>query len=429
MSIIPLFMVLFVTLGMGVPIGIAMGLSALVFIFINGLPLSQIPQMYYGAADIMVLIAIPMFLLAGIFMEKGGITRRLVNFSYEIVGKLPGALGAVTVVTCAIFAALSGSGPATTAAVGGLMVPEMKRNGYPGNYAGAIVASAGGIGIVIPPSVPLIMYAVMSQQSVTRLFLAGFLPGIFLAISLLIFNTYYCKKKNYGCIKEKQAFSIKRLLKQIWESKWSLLAPIVILGGIYSGMTTVTEASAIAVFYSLFIGIFVYKELNLKIIAEALTRALRITGVSFMLLGAGRILARQFVIANAPEAVTSSILGMTNDRTLVLLLVIGLLVFIGMWMETIAQIIILTPVFLPLMQAIGVDPIHFGIIFIVGCEIGFLTPPLGANLFIAKELGETTYEELAGLAYLIAAVETVALIVIALIPEMSLFLPRLIMGS
>jgi C4-dicarboxylate transporter DctM subunit len=429
MSVIPLFLVLFVTLGIGVPIGIAMGLSAFVYIFFNGLPLSQIPQMYYGAADIMVLIAIPMFLLAGILMERGGITRRLVNFSHEIVGRLPGALGAVTVVTCAIFAALSGSGPATTAAVGGLMVPEMKRNGYPGNYAGAIVASAGGIGIVIPPSVPLIMYAIMSQQSVTRLFLAGFLPGIFLALCLLVFNTYYCKKKGYGVAKEVQAFSVKGLLRQTWKSGWSLLAPIVILGGIYSGMTTVTEASAIAVFYSLFVGIFIYKELKLKIIWEAAVRALRITGVSFMLLGAGRILARQFVIANAPEAVTGSILGLTNDRTLVLLLVIVLLVFIGMWMETIAQIIILTPVFLPLMQAIGVDPIHFGIIFIVGCEIGFLTPPLGANLFIAKELGETTYEELAGLAYLIAVVEIAALIVIALMPEMSLFLPRLIMGS
>jgi C4-dicarboxylate transporter DctM subunit len=428
MSVALIFIVLFLALIIGVPIGIAMGLSALAFIIYSGLPLSQIPQMCYGAADNIVLIAIPMFLLAGILMEKGGITRRLVNLSQAAVGGFSGSLGAVTVATCALFATLSGSGPATTAAVGGLMVPEMKRKGYPGAYAGAITASAGGIGIVIPPSIPLIMYAIMSEQSATQLFIAGVIPGILLAFGLIAFNSYYCKKKGYGNRQEAYTFSWKKLLIEIWRGKWALLAPIVILGGIYTGMTTVTEASAVAVLYSLFVGVFINKELNLKTIWEAIVRALRITGVSFILLAAGSILARQFVVANVPIIVSNAILSLTTNKTIVLLLIISLLVFIGMWMETIAQIIILTPVFLPVMRAIGVDPIHFGIIFIVACEIGFLTPPLGANLFIAKEIGDCSYESIAKTGLILAVVEIATLIVIALIPSLSLALPKLIMG-
>lgn len=429
MSVALIFLVLFSALIIGVPIGIAMGLSALAFIIANGLPLSQIPQMCYGSADNIVLIAIPMFLLAGTLMEKGGITRRLVDLSQAIVGGFSGALGAVTVATCALFATLSGSGPATTAAVGGLMVPEMKRNGYPGSYAGGIVASAGGIGIVIPPSIPLIMYSIMSEQSVTRLFIAGFIPGLLLAASLLTFNSQYCKKKGYGYIQKARTFSWKNLSTEIWRGKWAILAPVVILGGIYTGITTVTEASAVAVLYSLVVGIFINKQLNVKNIWDAVVRALRITGVSFILLAAGSILARQFVVANVPEIVTNAFLSFSTDKTIILLLTISLLIFIGMWMETIAQIIILTPVFLPVMQAIGVDPVHFGIIFIVACEIGFQTPPLGANLFIAKEIGDCSYEAVAKVGLLFSIVEIATLVAIALIPEISLFLPRLIMGK
>lgn len=428
MAIWPIFLVLLLGLGLAVPIGIAMGLAALVFILINGLPLSQLPQMCYSSADSLVLIAIPMFLLAGTLMEKGGLTRRLVDFSNSLVGGVSGGLGAVTVMTCALFAALSGSGPATTAAVGGLLVPEMMKKGYPAHYSGGLAASAGGIGIVIPPSIPLIMYGIMAQQSISRLFLAGFLPGILLAVILLLANSFLCKRKGYG-LKTAGRLSLKKVIRQTWESKWALLAPVIILGGIYSGITTVTEASAIAVFYALFTGLFVYKKLNLNSIWEALVRALQITGVSFILLSSGRILARQFVVANIPEIVTNNILALTNDRTVILLLTIGLLIFIGMWMETIAQIIVLTPVFLPIMEAIGVNPIHFGIIFIVACEVGFQTPPLGANLFIAKELGGCSYEDVSKIGLIFAVVEIFALIIIAFIPEITLFLPRLLMGN
>ncbi|MGD2268820.1 MAG: TRAP transporter large permease [Desulfobacterales bacterium] len=426
MEVLPLFIALFIALLVGVPIGIAMGVASLASIMYLDLPLSQLPQIFYQGADKFVLIAIPMFLMAGTLMEKGGLTKRLVGLSQILVGKAHGGLGAVAIISCTFFAAISGSGPATTAAIGALLVPEMVKRGFPGGYAGGTVASAGGIGIVIPPSIPLIIYATMAEQSASKLFLAGFIPGIILAVALLGFNYYLCKKNNYP--RDTRKFSLKDFRKQFLDSKWALLAPFIILGGIYTGVTTVTEASGIAVLYSLISGLFLHRELNLKKIWEALMLALRITGSSFIMLAAGQILARQLTVANLPEIITTAILGITENRILVLLLIIGLLIFIGMWMETIAQIIILTPVFLPVIETIGVSPIHFGIIFIIACEIGFQTPPLGANLFIAKELGNSTYEEVSKVGMIFAISETGALIFIALIPPMAMFLPNLLMG-
>jgi C4-dicarboxylate transporter DctM subunit len=427
MEVLPLFIALFIALLVGVPIGIAMGVASLASIVYLDLPLSQLPQIFYQGADKFVLIAIPMFLMAGTLMEKGGLTKRLVGLSQILVGKAHGGLGAVAIISCTFFAAISGSGPATTAAIGALLVPEMVKRGFPGGYAGGTVASAGGIGIVIPPSIPLIIYATMAEQSASKLFLAGFIPGMILAAALLGFNYFLCKKNDFP--RDRRKFSFKDIKKQLWESKWALLAPFIILGGIYTGVTTVTEASGIAVLYSLISGLFLYRELNLKRIWEALMLALRITGSSFIMLAAGQILARQLTVANLPGIMTNAILGVTENKVLVLLLIIGLLIFIGMWMETIAQIIILTPVFLPMMETIGVSPIHFGIIFIIACEIGFQTPPLGANLFIAKELGNSTYEEVSKVGLTFAIAETGALIFIALIPLTAMFLPNLLMGG
>jgi C4-dicarboxylate transporter DctM subunit len=336
-------------------------------------------------------------------------------------------LGAVAIIACTFFAAISGSGPATTAAIGALLVPEMKKRGFPGGYAGGTVASAGGIGIVIPPSIPLIIYATMSEQSASKLFLAGFIPGLIVAAALLCFNYFQCKWHDYP--RDTKKYTLNDFKKQFWESKWALLAPFIILGGIYTGATTVTEASGIAVLYSLVAGIFLYRELNLKKIWEALLAALRITGVSFIMLASGAILARQLTVANMPDAMANLIFGITQNKVLVLLMIIGLLIFIGMWLETIAQIIILTPVFLPVMEALHVDPIHFGIIFIIACEIGFQTPPLGANLFIAKELGGSTYEEVSKVGLLFAIAETGALILVALTPATAMFFPNLLMGN
>jgi C4-dicarboxylate transporter DctM subunit len=425
-EILPLLISLIVALIVGVPIGIAMGLCALVSILFNDLPLSQLAKVSYGAADNLVLIAVPMFLFAGALMERGGLTKRIIAFSEILVGRATGGLGAVAIVACTFFAAISGSGPATTAAIGALLVPEMIRRGYSGGYAGGVVASAGGLGIVIPPSVPLIVYGIMAEKSATRLFLAGFFPGLLLAAGMLLLNYIICKKEGY--LPSDIPFSYKGLFREFWNSKWALLAPVVILGAIYSGATTVTEASALAVAYSLFVGVFFYRGLTPRNIWGAMVSTVRITGVVFVLVASGQILARQLAVANIPELMANAILFITENRILVLLLIIALLVFIGMWMETIAQIIILTPVFLPVIDHIGVDPIHFGIIFAVACEIGFQTPPLGASLFIAKELGGGTFEEVSKIGLMFALVETAVLVLLCVFPQIAMFLPRLIMG-
>ena len=221
MEVLPLFIALFIALLVGVPIGIAMGVASLVSIIYLDLPLSQLPQIFYQGADKFVLIAIPMFLMAGTIMEKGGLTKRLVGLSQILVGKAHGGLGAVAIISCTFFAAISGSGPATTAAIGALLVPEMVKRGFPGGYAGGTVASAGGIGIVIPPSIPLIIYATMAEQSASKLFLAGFIPGMILAVALLGFNYFLCKKNNYP--RDTLKFSFKGFKKQLWDSKWALL--------------------------------------------------------------------------------------------------------------------------------------------------------------------------------------------------------------
>ncbi len=426
METIAILVSIVAALAIGVPIGIAMGLGALASILLTGAPTKQLATISYGAADNLVLIAVPMFLLAGALMERGGLTKRIVTFSEIIVGKATGGLAAVAIVACTFFAAISGSGPATTAAIGALLVPEMIRRGYSPGYAGGVVASAGGLGIVIPPSVPLIVYGIMAQKSATRLFLAGFLPGIMLAIGMLALNYVISKRQNHE--KSTVAFSFRGLGRETWKAKWALGAPVLILGAIYTGATTVTEASALAVAYSLFVGIFVYKGLDRHEIWQAALRTVRITGVVFILVASGQILARQLTIAGIPNQMANGIISVTESRIGVLLLVIGLLVFIGMWMETIAQIIILTPVLLPVMAHIGVDPIHFGIIFVVACEIGFQTPPLGASLFIARELGGGTFEEVSRTGLLYAAVETVVLVVIAVFPAIAMALPNWIMG-
>ena len=415
---------IFITLFIGMPVGIAIGVSAVVSMIVGDFPLSQLPKICYGATNDIILMAIPMFLLAGSLMERGGLTKRLINISNSLVGGLRGGLGAVCILSCTIFAAVSGSGPATAAAIGSLMIPSMIKHGYSQSYSCALPACAGGIGIIIPPSIPLIMYSVMAQVSASKLFIAGFIPGIILAICLLIANYIISYKNNYRGSSNR--FSFKIFLTKLNEGKWAVLAPILILGGIYGGVVTVTEASVIAVLYALFTGFIIYKQLTLKECQKSLIETLRITGVAFLLLASGRIIARQVVVCDIPEMVATGLLSISNNKIVILLIIDAILIFVGTWMETIAQIIVLTPIFLPLVQQFGVDPIHFGIIFAVACEIGFVTPPLGANIFIVKEIGGGSFEEISVQCLKLAVAEIIGLIIITLLPQLSLYLPELL---
>ena len=409
----------------GVPVGISIGLSAVIAMATANMPMSYLVQTAYSAVDEFTIIAVPMFILAGTLMEKGGLTQRLIDFSRAIVGPAPGGLASVTIVACTIFAAISGSGPATTAAIGSIMIPAMVRDGYDKGFASAVPSSAGGIGVVIPPSIPMIIYGITSETSISALFIAGFVPGLMLAAALYGTSRFIAGRRGYtsGDSSGREPGAIRRTA---WEAKWALAAPVIILGGIYTGVFTVTEASVVAVLYALFVGIFVYREIRLSTFIDAMVYSVRITGTVMLVLVTGRIIGRMLTVFQVPQLVSNGLIGAVSDPTLLILLILLLLIFIGMWMETLTQIIILTPLLLPVVSSVGIDPLQFGIIFVIACEIGYSTPPLGVNLFVASEIGNTTVEKVskASIPFLIA--EITVMVLVAFIPELTQWLPRLL---
>ncbi|MCW2307654.1 TRAP transporter large permease [Rhodobium gokarnense] len=426
MNISLLLTVTFVVfLVLGVPVAISIGLAAVLALASANMPMSYLVQTAYTAVDEFTIIAVPMFILAGTLMEKGGLTARLIGFSRAIVGPAPGGLATVTIVACTFFAAISGSGPATTAAIGSIMIPAMVKEGYGKGFGSAISSSAGGIGVVIPPSIPMIIYGITSETSISGLFIAGVVPGLMLSGALFLTSAIISRRRGYRA-RSAEPRSLRLVGRAAWEAKWALFAPVLILGGIYSGIFTVTEASVVAVFYALFIGIFVYREINVTGYLDSMTYAVRITGTVMLVLVTGRIVGRILSVFQVPQAVSAYLIETVSDPTMLILLILVMLVFIGMWMETLTQIIILTPLLLPVVTNVGLDPIQFGIVFVIACEIGYSTPPLGVNLFVASEIGNTTVEQVSKASIPFLAAEIFVMGLVAFIPELSMWLPRLL---
>tara|TARA_A100001037_G_scaffold300254_1_gene327430 strand:+ start:20451 stop:21842 length:1392 start_codon:yes stop_codon:yes gene_type:complete len=409
-----------------VPIGIALGLGSVLVFWLTDEPFASLALSYYSGLDKFPFIAVPMFLLAGALMEKGGISKRLISISDCFVGNVRGGLAHVTILSCMLFAAISGSGPATTAAVGGLMIPTMLRRQYDKNYSGAVAACGGTLGILIPPSIAMIIYGVSSDQSITRLFIAGFLPGILLGFLLMVTASIMARFSTV--IEEDRPFSFQHSIETIWEARWAVFAPVVILGGIYGGIVTPTESAVLAVIYGFVIGFYVYKELDLKLVRECLEIATLVTGTIAIIWGASLAFGELINIHEIPLIVTKFITGITENPFFILVLISLFLTFVGMWLNTMAQIIILTPLFLPVITQANIDPIHFGIVFVVNCEIGFLTPPLGTSLFVAMGIADTTLGRisLAVLPFIVSML--VCVLLLAYFPSISLFLPNLILG-
>jgi len=422
-----------IALVLGMPVAIAMGLAAMLAIaFTPEIPISHFVETMYGSANSYALISLPMFLFAGYLMQYGGMAQRIVNFATAVVGRIAGGLSAACILAMAIFAAMSGSGPATTAAVGSIMIPAMVKQGYKDGYAEGVAACAGGLGIVIPPSIPLILIALQLQISIPSLFLAGIIPGIVLALFLLATNYFLASRRGYrgaevSQANQNQTYS-RSVLQTAWLGKWALLAPVIILGSIYSGIVTITEASVIAVLYALLIGVFIYRELNFSAFSQALRTTIQVIGVIVILLTTGTAFAQLVAWHNLPTLVLDWMTALDTNLVVLTLIMVAILVFIGMWMETIAQIFIFAPVFFPIMTTAGMDPYTYAIVFIVGCEIGFDTPPLGANLFIVAELGDNRFEDIAAFAGRFAVAEIAAMIVIALVPALTTWLPAMAAG-
>jgi len=409
---------------LGVPVAICIGLSSVLGLMNAGMSLTYLAQTAYTAVDTFSIIAVPMFILSGVLMEKGGLTQKLIGFAQSLVGKSVGGLAIVTVVACTLFAAVSGSGPATTAAIGSMMIPAMIKENYGRGFAGGITASAGGIGVVIPPSIPMIIYGITTEQSITALFLAGVVPGILLAIFLIIAVKMISHRRNYSQSGEEE-HSIRNILVSAWKAKFALLAPVIILGGIYLGVFTVTEASIVAVLYALVAGIFIYKQLDVNKIFLSLTYTARIAGSVMIVLTTGRIFGRLLTIYQIPQSISAYLTATIHNPIILIFIIVGFLIFIGMWMETLTQIIILAPLLLPVAIELGIHPIQLGIMFVIACEIGFETPPLGVNLFVAGEIAGTSLENVSKQAIPFVVVETIALLIISFVPQLSLFLPRL----
>lgn len=419
-----LFAVFFVLLLIGSPIMVALGVATMACFIVLGIDLSLMIERAFASLTAFPLMALPAFVLAGSLMEAAGVSKRLVHVAENVVGPIPGGLAISTALSCVFFGAISGSGPATTAAVGMLMIPAMTRRGYNTAYAAAATATAGGIGIIIPPSIPMVIYGVSGQQSISKMFMGGIIPGVLIALSLSFMHFLLCRKLKA----EGLQWSVQSFIHSLKDGFWSILAPVIILGGIYAGMFTPTEAAVVAIFYTIFVGIFIHKELKMKSFMASLKTTSWLTGRVLVLVFTATAFGYLLTSYRIPIEIANWILGFTQNVHLVWLLVVILLLFLGMFMETLAIIMLVTPVLLPIMMAYGVDPIHFGVILICCCGIGFSTPPLGENMFIASGIANISLEEISLKALPMVAINLAAIALLVIFPDLVLFLPSL-MGT
>jgi C4-dicarboxylate transporter, DctM subunit len=408
-----------------VPIGFSLGLSTLVtIIYADVTSVQYLAQSLVASTDSFPLMAVPFFILAGEIMGKGGISERLFKFANVFVGNFTGGFAMAAVITCMFFAAISGSGPATVAAVGGVMIPAMVGFGYDKRFATAVVVSAGALGIIIPPSIPMVLYGVSGSVSIGDMFIAGILPGILIGIVMIAWSYIYSKKQGYKGNGEK--FTLKRVWAELNEAKWAILVPVIILGGIYGGIFTPTEAAVVAVVYAAIVSLFIYKELNFKSFPAVIKDAALTSATILIIIGTANAFGKILTLEQIPAMVADALLSISSNPLIIILLINILLLFVGCFMDTSAAVIILTPILLPIAINIGIDPIHFGIIMIINLAIGFITPPVGVNLFVGSGISGLSIETLskAVLPFLISML--LSLMVITLIPELSLFLIQLL---
>ncbi len=418
-----LFPVLVFCLLLGVPIIISIGIATFAALLTTDIPLLILAKSIYTATDTFPLHAIPLFILAGALMEESRMSEQIVAVMEKAVGSIRGGLAMAAVLGCMFFAAMSGSGPATAAAIGFIIIPSMVGRGYDKTFSAALTSSAGTLGILVPPSNPMIVYGVVAQASIVGLFVAGIVPGVFVSVTLILVAYFICRRRKYG--RKTRRFDFKDFMATAWRYKWSLLAPIIILGGIYGGVFTPVEGSVIAVLYSLLVGTVVTRELSWAKIFDCLARTSLIGGSMIILIGLSTAFGELLTIGQVPQKVAVFLAGISTDWRVIYLIVIAFLIVLGTFMDTMATIIILTPIFLPVFVKLGVHPIHFGVVFIVTNEIAFLTPPVGANLFAMTGVTGLPIEQIAKEEIVFMVALVVAVIVLALVPEISLFVPRL----
>lgn len=431
-----LFGVFLLLVLLGAPVAICLGVSSLVVLeYLPNTPkITLLAKSAVMGGDSFPLVAIPLFVLAGEIMQKGGLSSRIVGAAYNLVGHFKAGLAYVNVLASMFFAAISGSSPATVAAIGSNMIPEMERVGYKRSFSAAITAAAGITGVMIPPSIPLIIYGVTANQSIGKLFLAGVIPGLLFGLGFMIVAKMNVNKNLFPASRatkkmEEAISSIDGSAQKGWRqhSMWALIVPVIILGGIYGGIFTPTEAASVAVVYALIISLYIYRDLKVNELSSVFLNAGLTSATVLVMVVMAASFGRLLTLERVPVEVAEAITAVSNNPLIVLMLINIMLLIVGMFMETIASIIILTPILLPIVQAMGVDPIHFGIIMTVNLAIGFCTPPLGANLFVATGVANVSLEELVKSIVPFLFAMLVMLIMVTFIPQLSLALPSILL--
>jgi len=422
--ILALVLVFVVCLILRFPIAFSLGLACLVYVLMKGVPLIVVPLKMYSGIDVFVLLSIPGFILAGNLMNHGGLTAKIITFCNHLLGHIRGGLSLANIGASMLFAGISGTAVADTASIGSVMIPAMKKEGYPVDFACAVTASSSTVGPIIPPSVPMIIAATLSGLSVGRLFLAGAIPGFLLGFGLMIVAYGISVRRNYPKLPRS---SFKQIAKGFFDTFWALLMTFIILFGIIGGVFTPTEASIIAVIYALLIGIFVYKKLTLRNIPIVVLDSMKTSASLMVLVGFANLFGWILITERLPQVISESILDFTQNKLLVLLLINILLIFVGTFMETIAALLILFPILLKVAVTVGVDPIQFAVIAVLNLMIGLTTPPVGVCLFVASSIGKISIGQVSKAGLPFFAVSLLVLVLVTLIPEISLFLPSLFM--
>lgn len=420
------FSLLFLLLLLGVPIAVSLGIASIASIyFFTTDPLPDLAGKIFGGLNTFPLMAIPFFVLAGNIFTAGGVAKRLINLTNAWVGHIPGGLSIAGIAACALFAAISGSSPATVVAIGGIMIPAMVKNGYSKEYATGSITTAGSLGILIPPSIPMIVYCVTVEQSVGKVFLAGIVPGIMIALMLSIVSYYIARKNNYQK-SEKTSFKVRMIALK--DGLWSLSLPVIVVGGIYMGVFTPTESAAVAVIIGVVVGLFIHKDLKWKDFPKILVDSSITTAMLFFIITMAMLFAHIITLERIPHSIATQITEWNVGPIMFLIIVNILLFFAGQFMEPTAIITILAPILFPVAMALGIDPIHFGIIMVVNMEVGMITPPVGLNLFVASGITGMSLEDTtkASLPWIVALI--VGLILVTYIPSISLWLPNLLYG-